>query len=178
MPVALSFVGVEDFRRLGAVMKSADADLRKEMKKTMATRVSKPILNRMREEAMAMQVHGIGPGGSTAGPKVPGRGKGGMRRAIAMSVRSVVADTGNNPGVRVETVPSRMHRGKHSELLPQYADEVGTWRHPIMGNRKAWATTVTSTGWFSRPAEEGMNDAAGEFARVLTEFAERLAAKL
>lgn len=178
MPVALRFVGAEDFKKLGAVMKTADADLRKEMKKAMATRVSKPILARMREEAMAMQVHGVGDRGGSVGPKMPGKGRGGMRRAIAMSVRSVVADTGNNPGVRVETVPKRMGRGKNSELLPQYADEVGSWRHPVMGNRNAWATTVTSTGWFSRPAQEGMGSAHGEFARVLTEFAERLAARL
>ena len=173
MPVSVSVLGVENLVHMGRVMKDVAPDLRKSMKKSLATNVSKPILNRMREEAMAMQVHGAG-----SGPRLPGRGRGGMRRAIAMSVRSVVADTGNNPGVRVETVPSRMKRGQNSELLPQYADEVGRWRHPVMGNRKAWTTTTTSTGWFSRPAEEGMEKAHEEFVRVLDEIIDELAARL
>lgn len=173
MPVTVDVRGVEQLVHMGRVMKEVAPDLRKSMKKSLASNVSKPILSRMREEAMAMQVHGAG-----SGPRLPGRGRGGMRRAIAMSVRSVVADTGQHPGVRVETVPSRMKRGRNSELLPQYADEDGAWRHPVMGNRRAWTTTTTSTGWFSRPAVEGMETAHEEFVRVLDEFIDQLVGRM
>lgn len=178
MPVEVEVIGREAFVGVSRAMKRADPDLRREMFKAMRTQVTKPILLDMRRSALEMGVYGTG-----AGPQQQG-GKGGLRRAIAMSVRNVVKDSGQGSqvGVRVESVGSRIDRGPHSDRLGVYANK-GFWRHPVFkreikSGRIGWTTTTTTGGWFDEPADRGMDKANSEFQEVVRVFATRLAAQM
>src|SRR5881227_3545700 len=97
--------------------------------------------------------------------------RGGLNEWVAATPIGVRITTGTrSAGVRL--VQSKKGRGKPHDLLA--ANDTGTIRHPVMGNRKVWVEqTGIPTGWWERPllgmepqAQAAMKAAMDEAARA------------
>ncbi len=178
MPVEIEVIGREGFVAVSKVMKRASPELRKEMYQALRGDVTKPIQADMRKQAEGLGIGGNGGGG--------GGGRGGLRHAIAMSVRNTVKDSGrgDQAGVRVESVGKSIKRGRGSQNL-NWAANRGHWKAGNWGHRSKktgkytyHSMTASPPGWFDTAADRGMQTAYEEFQRVVEEFATRLAAQM
>lgn len=71
---------------------------------------------------------------------------GGLRAAIAGAVRVHTTATGALIDVETGALGDRQN-------LPALIDGQGRWRHPVLGNRRAWVTQwANPTGWFTKTA--------------------------
>ena len=72
---------------------------------------------------------------------------GGLRTKIAGSLQIQVKSAGASPSILIRANPGKMPARMKS--LPAATDK-GRWRHPVMGNRRVWATqTASPPGWFT-----------------------------
>lgn len=84
--------------------------------------------------------------GSAAG--LPSTSGGGLRSSIAGAVRIRATSIGAVIDVDTGSLGDR-------ENLPALIDGQGRWRHPVLGNRRAWVTQwANPTGWFTKTAVE------------------------
>lgn len=85
-----------------------------------------------------------------------GRGSGkGIRGPIANAIKKrnrLTASKSTGAGIEIRVSQSAMPEGL--ERVPWWTDRKGSWRHPIFGNKNAWAQqNAHPTGWFTRGAK-------------------------
>ena len=54
------------------------------------------------------------------------------------------------------------------------AIDAGTVRHPVYGNRKAWASQSVTPGWFTKPMEASGPAVRGELQKVMIAVARQI----
>jgi hypothetical protein len=99
-------------------------------------------------------------------------GAGGITGRIAAATK--VSITGR--GVRI-----RVNNGSlgNARKLPAYIDAGKTWRHPVMGNRRAWVSqTASEPGWFTKTGLQHHPQIKREVTEILMRYAAQMAARL
>lgn len=157
----------EDIRNLIKVMRVAGKDLATNMRKEIRV-VAKPVVDDMKDTVQAMPM----PASRGATPYTGPTGPGGISSRIAGAVKVQVAQS----GVRIRVATGSL--GDASKL-PGYMDAGKTWRHPVMGNRKAWVSQrAARDGWFTKTGIEHHPKIRRQVMEILTRYATQLAARL
>ena len=155
----------EDVKNLLKVMRSAGRDLRRDMGKEIR-HVAQPVIGTcaQRSAAWPARHRRREPSGPT--------GAGGITGRIAAATK--VSITGR--GVRI-----RVNNGSlgNARKLPAYIDAGKTWRHPVMGNRRAWVSqTASEPGWFTKTGLRTSPQIKREVTEILMRYAAQMAARL
>lgn len=157
----------EDIKNLIRVMRSADKDMARHMRKEIRT-AAKPVVDDMKSTIAGMSLPATGGAEPYTGPA----GAGGITSRIAAATRVSIAQN----GVRIRVATGALG---NASRLPGYIDAGTTWRHPVMGNRKAWVSqSAAEPGWFSRTGLEHHPQIKRQVTEILTRYASLLAAKL
>ena len=157
----------QDIRNLIRVMRVAGKDLATEMRKEIRV-VAKPVITDMQDTVQALPM----PDSRGATPYTGPTGPGGISGRIAAAVKVQVAQS----GVRIRVATGSLGNAKK---LPGYMDAGVTWRHPVMGNRKAWVSQrAARDGWFSKTGIEHHPKIRRQVMEILTRYATQLAARL
>lgn len=107
-------------------------------------KAAKPMVRAMQSAILDVSMTVSQRNGSAVG--LAGSG-GGLRAAIAGAIR--VRPTASGVLITVDTGAL----GDRSNL-PALIDGQGRWRHPVLGNRRAWVTQwANPTGWFTKTAQ-------------------------
>jgi hypothetical protein len=162
MTMHLGGPGPRDLAALSARLKTADARLRRDVRKALA-RQAEPLVRKVQRSAMEIPAE-HDPDGS-------------LRAAIARTIAASI--TYPRRGVRVTIVSrgSRMPAGQ--ENLPAYTNRPQGWRHPVYarGPRRGWTwreQTSGRAGWFERPIEASRGEIKRDLERALDETARYL----
>lgn len=167
MAGATLIINDRDVRKLIAVMQTAGPGLFRDMSQDIR-RAAQPTLNDMRNTVSGMSL----PASSTTGAMAGRAGQGGITRRIAAATDVQV----NAQGVRIKVDTGAL--GPASKL-PGYMDSGQTWAHPVFGNRRAWVSQRAATpGWFSRTAAQHHPQLRTAVMRVLSEYANKMAARI
>lgn len=144
----------EELALLGRRLKAADKSLRKGLLREIRAE-GKPVI-----EDIRAGIH----------PTFPNRGGLADRvKAAKIGVRTRLA--GKSVGVRLQvTGPKNQLR-----TLAKINDS-GSWRHPVMGNRKVWVaqTYGPSGGWFDEPIEDDLP----RFRKAIEQAIEKTASEI
>lgn len=193
MDVRLEGAGFAEVSRL--LKRTGQGEMRKAMS-AEARAIAKPILNDMRSEVLALDSHAKS-GGGTAGAKRTAKalGKaesafgysdrqihrtggrsGGLRQAVARSLRIVVKDSGFKVGVRIRTEGSRLPSDQR--YLPRGLDSVKGWRHPVFKTDE-WVTQYGNPpGWFMSTAKAHRPMAERRMRKAVDKYVKELAVRL
>jgi len=198
MPVGVELVGVR-FARVSAELKAADPKLQRKMLRGLRSS-SEPVKQAMMNAAGDLSFKGMGtdarigwaralhrrartirslfmPGYSQvreASEPWTSRAKGGhggigLRSSIANSLVLSVSGGGASPAIKIRAVPGRMP-GNNAGNLPAATDK-GYWRHPVMGNRNAWAgQAATPPGWFTKTGPKHFTEVQTAMGKVIDQF--------
>ncbi len=157
----------EDVKNLIRVMRVAGRDLRRQMGREIRT-VAKPVIDDMRSTVSGMSLPATGGAEPYTGPT----GGGGITGRIAAATRVSITQG----GVRIRVSTGSLG---NASKLPGYIDAGTTWRHPVMGNRKAWVSqSASEPGWFSRTGIEHHPQIKRQVTEILVRYAGLLAARL
>lgn len=157
----------EDIKNLVRVMRVAGRDLRRHMGKEIRT-VAKPVVDDMRSEITGMSLPATGGEQTYTGPT----GGGGITGRIAAATRVSITQG----GIRIRVGTAGLGNARK---LPGYIDAGTTWRHPVMGNRKAWVSqTAAQPGWFTKTGIQHHPQIKREVVEILTRYATMLAVRL
>lgn len=122
-------------RRLRA---AGNENLRRSMQRRVR-RAAEPLRDDLKSTVRALPIRGKG--GSRSGPSPTTRP---LRAAIAESIRISVRTTGGGAGARIwidrSALPSDFPNAAEVTNAPH-------WRHPVFGNRHAWATSYSKPWW-------------------------------
>lgn len=166
MPVAI-VIKDEDIKNLVKVLRVAGRDLRRDMGKEILT-VAKPVVDDMRAEITGMSLPATGGAEPYSGPT----GGGGITARIAAATKVSITQG----GIRIRVGTGGLGNAKR---LPGYIDAGTTWRHPVMGNRKAWVSqSAAQPGWFTKTGIQHHPQIKREVVEILTRYATMLAARL
>lgn len=154
--------------KMRQILAAMPKELRGPLRKELAT-AAKIIVQAQRQRVKGLTTTSSGSHGATnaramakwaagrsMGPMTQRRWEGlrkrsGLRAAAAASVRVVSRSRGTNYQLTVKSEGSAMPSDQRE--LPSHMNR-GKWRHPIMGNREAWAEQSVEPGWFDKPGEE------------------------
>ncbi|GAA1766207.1 hypothetical protein [Streptomonospora arabica] len=146
---------------LRAIDKKAPTRFRAELRKAAAAGVKK-----VKSEVKQVPAKGAG-GGTKQHPHKRGQ----LRRTVARGVR---ARASTKSGLRIVTAMPEPNQ----KVIPRALDSrirQGGWRHPVFGNREAWATQTTGGSWFLEPLGEMRSQVLGNVRKVLDGAAEQVA---
>lgn len=162
----MKVVGTEQFELVAKKLRDAgDRKTKREMGKAMK-KAADPILQNMRSNVtgLSSKAKRSGSRAKRTAYQLSRRKKvtdrlqtrahagSGLRSTTARATVVQVKMSGN-PSVRIRVDKGQLPPDQRK--LPGYMND-GKWRHPVMGNRKAWVTqTVSPREWFDRPANEG-----------------------
>jgi hypothetical protein len=140
-----------DFRRAIDALRITDETLAERLRDALVEAV-KPLVDKSREDVMALAVHGIKHTG--------------LRARVAAGVGTRITRDG-------VTISASMNRAGEASL-PAYLDADNGWRHPVYGNRHVWVLQTTGGEWFAKPFEEGQEDLADALHEVLEDVAQEV----
>jgi len=164
MPAGGYVITSDDVKNLAKVLRKVSPELGRDMRRAVRT-AAKPVVTDMKSTIGANGMSGGG-GGAHAydGPTGPGGITAKMQRLVRMRIS----------GGRVRIfVPSAGSIGKIAASI----DAGKSWRHPVMGNRKAWVSqTGSASGWFTDTATRHFPQVSRDVKDVLDEFAAKVAA--
>lgn len=144
--------GAQQFRDLALRCKAADKALMTELRKGVGKAV-RPLGEQIRAEVPAAMPSGYAPVLSRS-----------LRHRV--STRTGVA----NFGVSLTTFAE----GK-SDRRRVVAMDRGSLRHPLFGNRNRWYATRVRPGFWSRPVEDGKDDAVRGAVKAMDQVAAKIA---
>lgn len=160
------FIDSTDIKNLAKVLRAVSPDLAKKMRRNVRE-AARPVIADMRSEigGNAMTAYGRG-AHAYDGPS----GAGGITAKMQRNIRVQVS------GGRVRIyVPAAGSIGKIAASI----DAGQSWRHPVMGNRKAWVSqTGSATGWFSDTGQRHFPQIREKVREALEETAREVAAML
>lgn len=141
---SIRFRGREDVARLAAALDNAPNNLRRELVNGLKA-AARPAVRDIKAAIRGADVSGRRTGrGRPFRASIPSRG---LRGPMARAVDSQVSTRGDGARVdivfKTERVPVRLQR-----LVKYVVGDSKRWRHPIMGNRRAWATQNAPNVWW------------------------------
>jgi hypothetical protein len=147
--ISLTVKGADDLRRVSNALKHGQGTLRKELTKAFRD-AGKQTLERVKNNARTMGIRGRRKGGRPFTDHMPGTN---IRARIARVTELEVSSGGGDPRVKFIV---RSERLGSARSLPAYFDSGVTFRHPIMGNRQAWAGQ-SGEPWFYKEIKRDLD---------------------
>lgn len=166
MPAGGYVITSDDIKNLAKVLRKVSPQLGKDMRRAVRT-AAKPVITDMKSTIGANAMTATGSGvHAYDGPTGPGGITAKMQKNIRLRI--------SGGKVRI-FVPAAGSIGKIAASI----DAGKPWRHPIMGNRKAWVSqTGSASGWFTDTATRHFPQVNRDVKDVLDEFAAKVAAML
>ena len=147
--ISLTVVGQRELREVSERLKRGQGILRKELTKAFRD-AGKQTLERVKNNARTMGIRGRRKGGRPFTDHMSGTN---IRARIARVTELEVSSGGGDPRVKFIVRSDRLGSARS---LPGYFDAGVTFRHPIMGNRRAWAGQSGSP-WFTKEIERDLD---------------------
>lgn len=158
--------GEDGVRRMARAVADGPDHLRDNLG-TAVRRATRPTLRDAKRAIQTNRIVGYPTGGRRY--RGPNTDKG-LRQAIANAVDAEVHVGTLSPRVRFVV---RTYQLGNRRKLPEYIESGTRWRHPIMGNRKAWASQ-SGRPWFEKSVQRNrplfetrVNDAVTRTARAI-----------
>lgn len=155
-----------DIKNLAKVLRKVSPTLGREMRRAVRE-AARPVINDMRSEIGGNAMTATGTGvHAYDGPS----GGGGITAKMQKNIRLRIS------GGRVRIfVPAAGSIGKIAASI----DAGKAWRHPVMGNRKAWVSqTGSAAGWFTDTAHAHYPQVRADVQDALDVTARKLVAML
>jgi hypothetical protein len=130
--LTLTVLGDKDLRSTAEALRRGKGTLRRELTKAFKD-AGADTLKRVKRNAETMRIRGRRKGGRRFTEHRPGTN---IRHRIANVTELEVSTGGGDPRVRFVVRTDRLGDARN---LPFHLDSGRTFRHPIMGNRSAWA---------------------------------------
>jgi hypothetical protein len=130
--ISLTVAGQKELREVSERLKRGQGTLRKELTKAFRY-AGKETLERVKNNARTMAIRGRRKGGRPFTAHMPGTN---IRARIARVTELEVSTGGGDPRVKFVVRSDRLGDARN---LPFHFDSGRVFRHPIMGNREAWA---------------------------------------
>jgi ribosome-binding factor A len=140
--LSLTIKGQRELQKLAEDLRRAKGTLRQELTRAFKE-AGKDTLSRVKHNAETMSIRGRRKGGR---PFREHRAGNNIRRRIARITELEVSSSAADPRVKFIVRTDRLADIK-AESLPWHFDSGKVFRHPIMGNRSAWAGQ-TGQPWF------------------------------
>lgn len=154
--------GEDRIIRMGRAVASGPDELRLQYARSV-TRAGQRTLREVKQAARRIQVVGFRAGKRRyTGPSVPKR----LRQRIAAAVQLDLHTGTLSPRAQFVVRTAQVGAGR----VPEHIEAGRRWRHPIMGNRKAWASSQGKP-WFERTIVQAMP----RFERDVEQAVERTA---
>jgi hypothetical protein len=132
-----------DFAEVASVLTGGGRDVPRQLQKDLR-QAARPMVRAMQAAIVDVGMTTEVRTGTAVGLR--GSGGGGLRAAIAGAVRVRPTSVGAIIDVDTGSLGDRQN-------LPALIDGQGRWRHPVLGNRRAWVTQwANPTGWFTKTA--------------------------
>ncbi len=130
--ISLTVAGQKELREVSERLKRGQGTLRKELTRAFRD-AGKETLQRVKANALSMRIRGRRHGGRRFTEMRPGTN---IRARIARVTELEVSTGSGDPRVKFVVRSDRLGKARN---LPFHFDSGRVFRHPIMGNRKAWA---------------------------------------
>lgn len=140
--ISMTVVGQQELREVSGRLKRGQGTLRKELTKAFKD-AGQETLKRVRRNALTMQIRGRRHGGRPFTAVMAGTA---IRARIARVTELEVSTGSDDPRVKFVVRSGRLGNARN---LPYHFDSGKVFRHPIMGNREAWAGQSGESGWFT-----------------------------
>ena len=165
-----------DIKALSDKLKAQDSRTGGRLKKDLAKamrEIGNDVVKAEQAAIHATTIRGVKRGGKTRIKRGGSTGSGkGIRGNIAASIVRRNRMTAKEQGIEVRASGSKMPAGMHT--IP-FKSNNGTWRHPIFGNRKAWAAQrVTPAGWWTKTAVALKPKIEADVRKVVEEFTKQV----
>ncbi len=148
--------GREEMKRLAARLKTADRELRDNLRKEFR-KAAKPVVEATQNAVLSS----------------PSKHDGTLRREAARTVSASVLMSARQVQLNIVSRGSRMPEGK--QTLAAYLNDSTRWKHPVYGNRKAWRHQRSrAEGWFDRTVSGHAGDLRAAAEAALDETAKKL----
>lgn len=156
----------DDVKNLAKVLRKVSPELGRDMRRAVRT-AAKPVITDMKSTIGGNAMTATGSGvHAYDGPTGPGGITAKMQKNIRLRI--------SGGKVRI-FVPAAGSVGKIAASI----DAGKAWRHPVMGNRKAWVSqTGSASGWFTDTAHQHFPQISRDVKDVLDEFAAKVAAMI
>lgn len=145
--------GQEEMRRLAARLKTADKELRKNLRDAFRD-AAKPVVEATQNAILSS----------------PSKHDGSLRREVARTVSSSVGMSARQVTLNIVSRGSRMPEGKGD--IPAYLNGKG-WSHPVYGRRSVFQPS-RATGWFDQTISGRAEDLRGAAEAAMDETAKKL----
>lgn len=124
--------GREEMHRLAAAMKTADKELRANLRKQFRE-AARPVVEATRNAILTS----------------PSKHDGTLREEAAKTVAAQVLMSAKQVQLNIVSRGSRMPEGK--QTLNGYLNDSKRWKHPVYGHRKTWVHQRShAEGWFDK----------------------------
>jgi hypothetical protein len=140
--LSLTVKGERELRQVAAALRRGKGTLRQELTKAFRT-AGDTTLRRVKRNIETMQIRGRRKGGRAFRENRAGNN---LRRRISRVTELDISTSATDPRVRFEVHNERLADIK-AQRVPWHLDTGKAFRHPIMGNRSAWAASVGKP-WF------------------------------
>lgn len=147
--LSLTVQGQDDLRRVAEALRRGKGTLRRELT-TAFKDAGKQTLDRVKRNARTMSIRGRRKGGRRFVDHLPGTN---IRARIARVTELEVSTSAGDPRVRFVVHTDRLGDARN---LPWHFDSGRTFRHPIMGNRQAWAGQ-SGQPWFYNEVRDDLD---------------------
>jgi hypothetical protein len=132
MAISLTVAGEKELREVSEKLKRGQGTLRRELTKAFRD-AGQETLQRVKRNALSMRIRGRRKGGR---PFTDHRVGTNIRARIARLTELEVSTGSGDPRVKFVVRSDRLGDARN---LPFHFDSGRVFRHPIMGNKKAWA---------------------------------------
>ncbi len=143
----ISVTGQRELKVLAAKLKAAGSEgngLKTELRRGLR-KAATPMLNAVKTRVRGISIKGVRGGGRWARyahrPKAKSLG---LRDSVADAMQ-IQTRMGGEPSVRLRVNTSRLPANQRK--LPRYMNQSEGWRHPVFGNREAWAQQTGEPYW-------------------------------
>lgn len=130
--ISLTIAGQNELREVSERLRRGQGTLRRELTKAFRD-AGKETLQRVKRNAMTMRIRGRRKGGRPFTDHRPGTD---IRARIARVTELEVSSGSGDPRVKFVVRSDRLGDARN---LPFHFDSGRVFRHPIMGNKRAWA---------------------------------------
>lgn len=139
----LRFRGRNTLDQTAQAMRRAPGNLRRELKEGLEA-AADPAVKALRAATRTADVSGRRRGGRPFRAQIPSRGlRGPMARSIEADISTSATGARVDIQAREGSIPPRIRR-----LVKYVLGDATRWRHPVMGNRRAWVTQNAPNVWW------------------------------
>jgi hypothetical protein len=147
--ISLTVAGQAELRAVSERLRRGQGTLRRELTKAFKD-AGNQTLRRVKANALSMRIRGRRHGGRPFTAHTAG---GNIRARIARVTELEVSTGGGDPRVKFVVRSDRLGNARN---VPFHLDSGKVFRHPIMGNRQAWAGSVGQP-WFYKEIKKDLD---------------------